>query len=214
MEDIPGLADRRRARKELRRRRAKDAAVERFGAPVKAGKAGGKDTMTEPVKTVLALGANLGVREETLASAVRALAGHPHIHITGISPVAETQPVGGPDQPRYLNAVVTADVTLTAHALLDAVHEIEADHGRVRIERWGPRTLDIDIIDFGGTLLSEPDLILPHPRAGERAFVLLPWKLLEPDAVLPGVGKVADLAARAADADGLEMRRDIELLGD
>lgn len=188
--------------------------MERFGAPAKTGKSSGKDTMTNSVKTVLALGANLGDREETLASAVRALAGHPQIHITGVSPVAETQPVGGPDQPTYLNAVVTADVTLSAHALLDAVHEIEADHGRVRIERWGPRTLDIDIIDFGGTLLSDPDLILPHPRAGERAFVLAPWQLLEPDAVLPGAGKVADLAVAAADAGGLRMRRDIELLGD
>lgn len=214
MDDIRGLADRRQARKDIRRRQAKDAAVERFGARAKTGKISGKDTMTKPVKTVLALGANLGDREETLASAVRSLASHPNIDVTGISPVAETQPVGGPDQPTYLNAVVTADVRLSPHALLDAIHEIEADHGRVRIERWGPRTLDIDIIDFGGTLLSDPDLILPHPRAGERAFVLQPWRLLEPDAVLPGAGKVADLAAAAADADGLRMRRDIELLDD
>ncbi|GAB3557932.1 2-amino-4-hydroxy-6-hydroxymethyldihydropteridine diphosphokinase [Spelaeicoccus albus] len=199
------------ARKDMRRRQAKDAAVERFGKKPKTGKRSGKDTMSDSVTVVLALGANLGDRADTLSSAVRALAAHPRIDLTGVSPVVETEPVGGPDQPTYLNAVVTADVTLTAHALLDAVHRIEAEHGRVRIERWGPRTLDIDIIDFGGTLLSEPDLMLPHPRANERAFVLEPWRLLDPDAVLPGAGKVADLAVAAADADGLRLRRDVEL---
>lgn len=211
MERLQRQADRDLARKETRRREAKNAAVERFGKKPKTGNRGGKDTMSEPVNTVLALGANLGDREATLASAVRALAAHRRIDVTGVSPVVETEPVGGPDQPTYLNAVVTADVTLTAHALLETVHEIESEHGRVRIERWGPRTLDIDIIDFGGTLMSDPDLILPHPRAGERAFVLEPWRLLQPDAVLPGAGKVADLARAASDADGLRLRSDIEI---
>lgn len=213
MERLQRQADHDLARKETRRRKAKNAAIERFGKKSKIGKRGGKDTMSEPVETVLALGANLGDRSAALASAVRALAAHRRIDVTGVSPVVETEPVGGPDQPRYLNAIVTADVTLTAHALLEAVHEIEAAHGRVRIERWGPRTLDIDIIDYGGSLMSDPDLILPHPRAGERAFVLEPWRLLRPDAVLPGAGKVADLAPAASDADGLRLRPDIDVSG-
>lgn len=162
-------------------------------------------------KAVLALGANLGDRAGTLAAAVHELAGHPAITVTGTSPVLETLPVGGPEQPEFLNAVVTADVQMSAHRLLDAVHRIEDLHGRVRTQRWGPRTLDIDIIDFGGTTMDSDDLVLPHPRAKERAFVLEPWLLLEPDAVLTGAGNVADLAPVASDAGGLEVQNDIDL---
>jgi 2-amino-4-hydroxy-6-hydroxymethyldihydropteridine diphosphokinase len=117
-----------------------------------------------------------------------------------VSPVYETVPVGGPPQPDYLNAVVLADVTIPARDLLDRLHEVEAAFDRVRKVRWGPRTLDIDIITVAGEQSDDPDLTLPHPRAHERAFVLAPWHDADPGAMLPGRGPVADLLARADQA--------------
>jgi 2-amino-4-hydroxy-6-hydroxymethyldihydropteridine diphosphokinase len=114
--------------------------------------------------------------------------------------VYETVPVGGPPQPDYLNAVVLADVTIPARDLLDRLHEVEAAFDRVRKVRWGPRTLDIDIITVAGEQSDDPDLTLPHPRAHERAFVLAPWHDADPGAMLPGRGPVADLLARADQA--------------
>jgi 2-amino-4-hydroxy-6-hydroxymethyldihydropteridine diphosphokinase len=108
-----------------------------------------------------------------------------------VSPVYETD---------YLNAVVLADVTIPARDLLDRLHEVEAAFDRVRKVRWGPRTLDIDIITVAGEQSDDPDLTLPHPRAHERAFVLAPWHDADPGAMLPGRGPVADLLARADQA--------------
>ena len=97
--------------------------------------------------------------------------------------------------PPYLNAVAMVTTTLTPDALLDALTRIERAHGRIRAERWGDRTLDLDIVDFAGLVSSSERLTLPHPRAFERAFVLTPWLAVDPDAVLPGHGRVADLVA-------------------
>jgi 2-amino-4-hydroxy-6-hydroxymethyldihydropteridine diphosphokinase len=151
---------------------------------------------------VLALGSNLGDRQDILQGAVDAIVGLPEVRVTAVSPVYETVPVGGPAQPDYLNAVVLAATALPARALLDQLHEIEAAFDRVRLVRWGPRTLDIDIIVFGGERSDNPELTLPHPRAHERAFVLAPWHDVDPDAALPGRGPVADLLAQA-DRTGL-----------
>jgi 2-amino-4-hydroxy-6-hydroxymethyldihydropteridine diphosphokinase len=142
---------------------------------------------------VLALGSNLGDRRETLKDAADAIARITGVRVLTMSPVYETVPVGGPPQPDYLNAVVLARTTLPTRDLLDRLHEVEAEFDRVRLVRWGPRTLDIDIITVEGELSDDPELTLPHPRAHERAFVLAPWHDIDPDADLPGHGPIADL---------------------
>ncbi|QPZ37620.1 2-amino-4-hydroxy-6-hydroxymethyldihydropteridine diphosphokinase [Paramicrobacterium chengjingii] len=146
---------------------------------------------------VLALGANLGDRRATLAAAVDDLR-----HTTGILVDAVSTPIesvavtlDGEDEtaPAYLNGVVLARTVLDPEALLAATRRIEDAHGRVRTERWGSRTLDIDIIAFGNVQSDDPHLTLPHPRAAGRAFVLDPWLEVDPDAVLPGSGRVDEL---------------------
>jgi dihydroneopterin aldolase/2-amino-4-hydroxy-6-hydroxymethyldihydropteridine diphosphokinase len=158
----------------------------------------------EPVRAVLALGANLGPAQDTLRQAVADLASVPGIEVVAVSPLARTAAIG-PEQPDYLNAVLVTRTTLAARDLLRAVHAVEQHHGRERLERWGPRTLDVDIVVYGDTLAVTDDLELPHPRAHERAFVLEPWAQVEPDAFLPGLGggPVAQLAATAPDRDGV-----------
>jgi 2-amino-4-hydroxy-6-hydroxymethyldihydropteridine diphosphokinase len=148
-------------------------------------------------QAVVALGSNLGDRQDILQGGVDAIAGIEGVRLTGVSPVYETVPVGGPPQPDYLNAVVLADVTISSRELLDRLHEVEAAFDRIRLVRWGPRTLDIDIITVDGEHSDDPDLTLPHPRAHERAFVLAPWHDADPGAVLPGHGPVAGLLAHA-----------------
>jgi 2-amino-4-hydroxy-6-hydroxymethyldihydropteridine diphosphokinase len=159
---------------------------------------------------VLALGSNLGERRDILQGAVDAIVGLPGIRVTAASPVYETVPVGGPAQPDYLNAIVLADAAGPARELLDRLHEIEAAFDRVRLVRWGPRTLDIDIIAFGAERSDDPELTLPHPRAYQRAFVLAPWHDVDPEAALPGHGPVAELLAKA-DQTGLR-RSDLSLV--
>ncbi|TFC73066.1 2-amino-4-hydroxy-6-hydroxymethyldihydropteridine diphosphokinase [Cryobacterium sp. TMS1-20-1] len=158
-------------------------------------------------RVVLALGSNLGDRETTLASAVRDLADLPGATLVAVSPSYESAAVklDGVDEraPRYLNAVLTIDYTGDAYALLDAVNAIEAEHGRVRAERWGDRTLDIDIIAFGQLSIDDARLTVPHPRAAERDFVLAPWLDLDEQATVPGRGLVRDLLA----ATGQTVRR-------
>jgi 2-amino-4-hydroxy-6-hydroxymethyldihydropteridine diphosphokinase len=156
----------------------------------------------EPRSVVLALGSNLGDRRDILQGSVDAIAAIPEVQLMAVSPVYETVPVGGPPQPDYLNAVLLARTTLPSRALLDWLHSVEAAFNRVRQVRWGPRTLDIDIITVDRELSSDPALTLPHPRAHERAFVLAPWHDVDADAVLPGHGTVASLLA-AADATGI-----------
>jgi 2-amino-4-hydroxy-6-hydroxymethyldihydropteridine diphosphokinase len=135
--------------------------------------------------------------------------------VLAVSPVYETAPVGGPDQPDYLNAVLLIETGLAPRDLLAATQRIEADFGRVRAERFGPRTLDIDIISFDGDVSDDPVLTLPHPRAHERAFVLAPWHDLDPAASLPGRGAVAALLAGAlltgSGSDGVRRQPDMTL---
>jgi 2-amino-4-hydroxy-6-hydroxymethyldihydropteridine diphosphokinase len=157
---------------------------------------------------VLALGGNLGDSREILAGAVDAIKRIEGVLVERVSPVYETVPVGGPPQPDYLNAVLLARTTLPPRDLLDRLHEVEAEFDRVRQVRWGPRTLDIDIITVEGERSDDPDLTLPHPRAHERAFVLAPWHDVDPDAVLPGHGKVADLL-KSTDQAGIRPARDL-----
>ena len=158
-----------------------------------------------PVDAVLALGANLGNAQETLRAAVGDLDRTPGIDVVDVSPLARTAPVGGPDQPDFLNAVVLVRTTLSPRDLLRATQAVEQSHGRERLEQWGPRTLDVDIVVYGSVLAVTDDLELPHPRAHERAFVLQPWAQVDPTAVLPGLGggPVAALAATAPDREGL-----------
>ena len=161
-----------------------------------------------PVSFVLALGANLGDAVATLRLAVADLAHADGVAVTTVSPLARTAPVlarGQAPQPDYLNAVVLGTTTLAPVELLALAHRVEDAHGRVRTERWGARTLDVDIVTVGDLVDTGAGLTLPHPRAHERAFVLAPWARADPTAVLPGPhgGTVADLAARAGDRDAL-----------
>ncbi len=162
-------------------------------------------------RVVLALGSNLGDRLELLQGAVDAIADTPGLHVVGVSPVYETDPVGGPDQPDYLNAVVVAEGTLPARTLLERALAVEDGFDRLRDVRWGPRTLDIDVVAVGDLVVDEPDLQVPHPRAGERAFVLVPWLDVDAAAELPGSGLVAELVERLG-RDGVRRRDDLDLV--
>jgi 2-amino-4-hydroxy-6-hydroxymethyldihydropteridine diphosphokinase len=149
-------------------------------------------------RVVLSVGSNLGDRLGTLQGCVQAIGGLPDTDVLAISPVYETAPVGGPAQPDYLNAVLITGTGLAPRDLLTATQRIEADFGRIRVEgaeRFGPRTLDIDIISYNGEISGDPVLTLPHPRAHERAFVLAPWHDIDPVAILPGRGPVVTLLA-------------------
>lgn len=132
-------------------------------------------------RAYLGIGSNLGDRLAHLQAAVDVLAGAPEITVVAVSPVYETEPVGGPPQDDYLNAVVAVDTTLSPHGLLDAAHGAEAAEHRVRAERWGPRTLDVDVLLVGDEQVHDPDLEVPHPRLTERAFVLVPLADLAPE---------------------------------
>lgn len=157
---------------------------------------------------ILAIGSNLGDRFGHLQQAVDWLAGQPGLDVLAASPVLETEPVGGPDQGRFLNAVLQVQTKLTPKALLATCQAAEGHGERVRVERWGPRTIDVDIVCFGDLRCVSTELTIPHPRAHERAFVLKPWALLDPEATLfvaDGEQRhaVAQLAHAAPDAAGL-----------
>lgn len=148
---------------------------------------------------VLSLGSNLGDRESTIRDAVSDLRALPEVTVVAVSGLVETpalKPEGvDVDAPAYLNAAVLVKTTLPPMRLLAAVNVIELAHGRVREERWGDRTLDIDIVTMDGIVQRDEQLTLPHPRAAERAFVLVPWLDIDPDAKLPGYGRVDSLVA-------------------
>ena len=169
-----------------------------------------------PVRAVLALGANLGDRRATLQAALDGIDAFEGIHVVAASPLLETEPVGGPDQPDFLNAVLLADTTLAPLELLAACQQVETDHGRARVVHWGPRTLDIDVIAYGTLVAATKQLELPHPRAAQRAFVLAPWLAVDPDAELPGpdggASPVRDLLAAAPDRDGIRAATDAPLV--
>ena len=140
----------------------------------------------------LALGSNLGDRLERLREAVRLLAAESGIEVLRSSRVYETQPVG-PPQPDYLNAVIEVRADGTARELLEACRRVEDALGRVRAERWGARTIDVDILTFGEQVVDEPDLVIPHPRMHERGFVLVPLGELDADPMLPGGRRLVSL---------------------
>ncbi|MEU9554812.1 2-amino-4-hydroxy-6-hydroxymethyldihydropteridine diphosphokinase [Streptomyces fumanus] len=169
-------------------------------------------TLSNPRRAVLSLGANLGNRLETLQGAIDALEDTPGVRVKGVSPVYETEPWGVEPgtQPSYYNAVVVLKTTLPPSSLLERAHAVEEAFHRVRDERWGPRTLDIDIVAYADVVSDDPRLTLPHPRAHERAFVLAPWHDLDPGAQLPGHGPVADLLDTVT-RDGVAPRADLEL---
>lgn len=165
------------------------------------------------MKVAFGLGANLGDRVAALQGAVDILV--PLLRGARVSSVYETAPVGGPaDQPDYANAVLVGETDASAQQLLAAAQEAEQAWHRTREVRWGPRTLDVDVLDVGGMVSDDAALTLPHPRAHERAFVLVPWAEADPAAVIPGRGAVAELAAQALAAEGddaVRRRDDVSL---
>lgn len=146
------------------------------------------------MKAVIALGANIGNPQEQIDIAIALL--RESLDLQAISSFYITAPVGGPEQPDYLNAVLIAESELPAADLLALLHGIEKALGRERIEHWGPRTIDLDLIQYGSILSYSEELMLPHPRAHERRFVLEPWLEIEPDALLLTHGKVNELLAQ------------------
>ena len=150
------------------------------------------------MRAFIGLGSNLGDRADNLRNAIRAFAGTPGISVMQVSSMYETEPVGGPPQDDYLNAVLEIDTVLGHRALFDACMTIEHALGRDRgtEERWGPRPIDCDLLAFGDLVVSDPDLEIPHPRLAERAFVLVPWSEIAPFVSVPGLGKVHDLEER------------------
>ena len=152
--------------------------------------------MTE--RAILALGGNLGDRKATIKAAIKDIKALEGVEVVAKSPLYESFAAteNGPDEsaPRYLNGVIEIETTLKPGELLTAVRKIETEHGRVRLERWGSRTLDIDIITYGSLIKDGKRLTIPHPRAYQRAFVMVPWAAMDPSARLLGHGSVAALA--------------------
>lgn len=146
------------------------------------------------MKAVVALGANIGDPREQMDLAIALL--REATEVNAVSSYYLTKPVGGPQQPDYLNAVCILESELPATDLLALLHGIEKSMGRERSEKWGPRTIDLDLIQYGSLLSSADELQLPHPRAHERRFVLEPWCEIEPDAILLTHGKISDLLAQ------------------
>lgn len=174
------------------------------------------DTMTggmRPIRqAVIAVGSNLGERLNRLQGAVSALADTPEVQVVSVSSVYETEPVDAPQgSGAFLNAVVLIDTTLTVHTLLDRAQAIEDAFGRDRGEKNGPRTLDVDLIVVGDRVADDDSLTLPHPRAHERGFVLVPWLEIDPEGEIPGKGFVADLVGDV-DTSGVVRREDLEIL--
>jgi len=137
-------------------------------------------------RAFLALGSNLGDRQSHLQAALDFLGATPGLSVRAVSAVYETDPVGGPVQNDFLNAVVEVDTDRTPHELLTVAHAAEAAADRVRTERWGPRTLDVDILWLESGPIEEPDLQVPHPRMYERRFVMVPMMELAPELVPDG----------------------------
>jgi len=189
-----------------------DPTVQPVPASVVAQVDAADTTLHNPKRAVLSLGANLGNRLETLQGAIDALEDTPGVRIKAVSPVYETEPWGVEpgSQPSYFNAVVVLKTTLPPSSLLERAHAVEEAFHRVRDERWGARTLDVDIVAYADVIDDDPHLTLPHPRAHERAFVLAPWHDMEPEAQLPGRGAVAALLD-AVTREGVTPRKDLEL---
>lgn len=172
------------------------------------------DTLTHSLRPIrraaLGLGSNLGDSFETLQGALDALLESSELMPVGVSPVYETDPVGGPEQPTYLNAVLVVDTTLSPDSLLERAHAVEDAFGRERDEQWGPRTLDVDVLAVGDRVV-DGEVTVPHPRAHERAFVLVPWSDVDAAFEVPGHGPVGTLAD-AVDRSGVRRREDLTLV--
>ena len=151
------------------------------------------------MRAILSLGSNVGDRAAHLAAARDILGGE--FPVIAVSPIYETAPVGELDQAAFLNQVIIVEAT-DAESLLAAAHRAEETRGRIRSQRWGPRTLDVDVVSVDSLQSESPRLTLPHPRAHERAFVLVPWAAVDRTAELPGRGSVAALLPRL-DAHGV-----------
>lgn len=143
-------------------------------------------TAAPAVRVALGLGSNLGDRRASLQTAVDRIRKTPDVRFVAASPIVESSPVGGPPQPDFLNAVVIVDTTLTPHEILTLAHDCEREADRVREVRWGPRTLDVDVLVYGDLGCDDPELTLPHPLASQRAFVLVPWAAVDPEFRLAG----------------------------
>jgi 2-amino-4-hydroxy-6-hydroxymethyldihydropteridine diphosphokinase len=143
------------------------------------------------MKAVISLGANLGNPKDNLDTALALL--REATIVKSVSSYITTKPVGGPEQPDYFNAICIVDSDLPALDLLSVLHGIEKAMGRERIQHWGPRTIDLDLIQYGDLISKADELVLPHPRAHERRFVLQPWFEIEPDAILLTHGAIKDL---------------------
>ena len=143
------------------------------------------------MKAVISLGANIGDANANLDLAIGLL--REATEVIAVSSYSQTKPVGGPEQPDYLNAVVIVESELPAKDLLALLNGIETAMGRTREIHWGPRVIDLDLIQYGGLLVNDEKLTLPHPRAHERRFVLAPWFEIEPEAVLLTHGRISDL---------------------
>jgi 2-amino-4-hydroxy-6-hydroxymethyldihydropteridine diphosphokinase len=143
------------------------------------------------MKAVISLGANIGDPKAQMDIAVALL--REALEVTAISEYFSTKPVSDIEQPDYLNAICIAESELPALDLLAVLHGIEKSLGRERLERWGPRKIDLDLIQFGSLLSSADELTLPHPRAHERRFVLEPWHSIDPEAILLTHGKISEL---------------------
>ncbi|MFI6085348.1 2-amino-4-hydroxy-6-hydroxymethyldihydropteridine diphosphokinase [Streptomyces sp. NPDC051217] len=169
-------------------------------------------TLSNPKRAVISLGSNLGNRLETLQGAIDALEDTPGLRVKAVSPVYETAPWGVEPgtQPTYFNAVLVVKTTLPPSSLLERAQAVEEAFDRVRVERWGPRTIDVDIVAYADVVSDDPALTLPHPRAHQRAFVLVPWHDVEPEARLAGRGTVSELLA-VVEQKGVEPRADLEL---
>ena len=155
--------------------------------------------------TFLGLGSNIEDRLDSLQAAVHALDEHPKIRVDAVSSVYETEPVGGPEQGPYLNLVVRAATLLSPRKLLGATQDIEQRLGRVRAERWGPRTIDVDILLYGRRTMRRRSLEIPHPRLTERPFALVPLMEVAPGTTLPDGRTVASVLASLAPITGIAM---------
>lgn len=146
-------------------------------------------------KAYVGLGANLGDREATIRRAVDLLAATPGIEVVAVSTLRETDPVGYADQPRFLNGVAALETALSPRALLDRLLAVEQELGRIRGEgpRFGPRTIDLDLLLHGDEVVDEPGLVVPHPRLAGRRFVLEPLHELDPELTLPDGRRVSEL---------------------
>lgn len=148
------------------------------------------------MRAYVGLGANLGDREATIRAAAARLAEEPGISVVAVSSLRETDPVGPVDQPRFLNGALALETSLTPRELLERLLAIEQELGRTRDgTRWGPRTLDLDLLLYDDRVIDEPDLVVPHPELAERAFVLEPLVELAPDLALPDGRRLADVLA-------------------